>query len=113
LKAKKAQSHSPGPAGTEKATRPTLSYEERKRQANRFKALPKKRDALLATIERLEAEKAEIQAKYAKDGFFADTPVSDQKKLQARESQLEVELGQAIHEWEEVETELAELEVNV
>ncbi len=88
---------------------PEISYEERKRIANRLKALPKKRDILLAQIEKLETKKEEIQARYADPAFYTSTPDDEQRKISRRASTLEEQLSSAISEWEQVETELAEM----
>ncbi len=96
-------------ASEKKQEAPELSYEERKRVANRLKALPKKRDVLLSQIDKLESEKAEIHQKYAHPEFFTQTPADELKKIQSRESTLEGQLKDAIAEWELVEEELASL----
>ena len=92
------------------AAEPEISYEERKRRANRLKALPKKRDTLLAQIDSLEAEKTGIHARYADPNFFTDTPEAERKAVEKRAANLEAQLAGAIEEWESVESELAELE---
>jgi ABC-type multidrug transport system ATPase subunit len=87
-----------------------MSYEERKRRANRLKSLPRKRDAVVAEIEALEAEKAKIQARYAKEGYFAETSSSEQDRVRAREQAIDGALGPLMESWEELEAELADLE---
>lgn len=87
-----------------------ISYEERKRRANRLKTLPRKRDSVVAEIEALEAEKAQIQARYATEGFFTETPQSEQDKARSRERAIEETLGPLMDTWEKLEAELAELE---
>lgn len=108
LKAKGERNHasqmSKEPPGTD------LSYEERKRRANRLKALPRKRDEIVAEIEKLEAEKSDIQKRYVSEGFFADTPLEEQEKLRLREQSIDAALAPLLQSWEEVELELAELE---
>lgn len=89
---------------------PELSYAERKQRANRLKALPKKRDALLEQIARLEEEQAGIQQRYAAPEFFTSTPEAEQKAVRSREATLGDQLAQAMQDWEAVELELAELE---
>lgn len=95
--------------GSKEAAHSELSYEERKRRANRLKALPRKRDEVVAEIEKLEAEKAAIEARYASAGFFTDTPLADQEKLSSRQRAIEAALGPLMETWEQVEIELAEL----
>jgi hypothetical protein len=87
-----------------------LSYAERKQRANRLKALPKKRDALLEQIALLEKEQAKIQERYASPDFFTSAPEAEQKAVRTRESTLAEQLAQAMHDWEQVELELADLE---
>ncbi len=94
----------------ERSVEPEVSYEERKRRANRLKALPKKRDTLLAQIDALEAEKAAIHERYADPAFFTETPEEERKAVEKRASTLEAQLSGAIEEWESVEQELADLE---
>lgn len=93
------------------AAPPELSYEERKRRANRQKTLPRKRDEVVSEIEALEGEKAEIQARYASAGFFTETTLVEQEKVRSRERAIEEKLGPLMDSWEQIEAELAELGV--
>ena len=86
-----------------------LSYEERKRRANRAKLLPRKRDQILAEIESLETEKAKIHAQYADPAFFVSTPEAEQNVVRNRESEIEASLLEKMNAWEEIELELSEL----
>lgn len=86
-----------------------LSWEERKRRENRRKALPKRRDQLLADIEAAEKDKAAIEARFAEPGFFEETPPDEVIALQRRQQELDRITERAMQEWEAVETELAEL----
>ncbi|HSC85936.1 MAG TPA: ABC-F family ATP-binding cassette domain-containing protein [Polyangiaceae bacterium] len=96
-------------AAAKPAAASTLSYEERKRRANRLKTLPKRRDELLAKIEVLEAEQARIEAEYSLPGFFERTPAEEVAKRQARERAIGHEHADAMRDWEEVELEIEEL----
>jgi len=89
---------------------PELNYEERKRRANRLKTLPKRRDALMIDIEGLERERASISARYAEPSFFSSVPEAEQRKLREREQHLDKALEELMAQWEQLETELAELE---
>ena len=89
--------------------KPELNYEERKRRANRLKSLPKKRDELMEQIEALEAERAAIQARYLEPTFFTTTSEEEQRSLHYREAQLGAEVDDLMQQWDEIETELAEL----
>jgi len=86
-----------------------LSHDERRRRANRRKALPKRRDELLAQVEKTEARKAEIEAKYCEPGFFEQTPEAQVEKLKREQMEIESRLDRLVTEWEGVEAELAEL----
>lgn len=112
LKAKANKSSKAEKKSKVEALEPELSYEERKRRANRLKSLPKKRDTLLAQIEKLETEKAGIQKRYAEPGFFTDVDEDERKGVQKREVTLDEQLSHAMKEWESVEEELAQLEAS-
>ncbi|MGE3671136.1 MAG: ABC-F family ATP-binding cassette domain-containing protein, partial [Polyangiaceae bacterium] len=86
-----------------------LSHEERRRRANKRKALPKKRDELMSQIESTEARKSEIEAKYCEPGFFEQTPEKEVNQLRREEAEIESRLDRLMSEWEEVEAELIEL----
>jgi ATPase subunit of ABC transporter with duplicated ATPase domains len=113
LKAK-ATKKDPGDEGRGSAAGPNgtaasgLSWEEQKRRRNRQRQLPARRDALLAAIDVAEARKDAITALYAEPGFFERTPKEDVQKLVAEEAELGPKIEALMHEWEEVERELAE-----
>lgn len=86
-----------------------LSYEERKRRANRLKTLPKKLDSIMAEIERLETERSSIQTRYTEPSFFSSVSDEEQRKMHYREAQLSAEIDELMQKWEEVESELKEL----
>jgi len=119
LKAKAGKRKSGGARG-ERSGKPTspstsgpkapLSWAEQKKLANRRKALPKKRDRLLAKIEAAEKEKADIAALYAKPDFYMKTPFDEIERLQERQKELDNEITSAMADWEEVEAELASLD---
>ncbi|MCH2111105.1 MAG: ATP-binding cassette domain-containing protein, partial [Polyangiaceae bacterium] len=87
----------------------SLSREERKKRANRLKSLPKKRDTLVAAIEKLEADKETIHARYAEPDFFVSAPADEQENLRTQEAQIETALEKALLDWEKVEAEIEEL----
>lgn len=86
-----------------------LDQKERRRIANRKKALPKKRDELVAQIDELEAAKRAIHDRYAEPEFYTRTSVAEQDALGRTAAELESRLAQALGEWEAIETELAAL----
>ncbi len=88
---------------------PQLSWEERKRRENRRKNLPKRRDQLLALIESSENEKNGILERYAEPTFYEKTKNADIEKLEARKTELDKIIEDAMVEWESVEAELSEL----
>jgi ATPase subunit of ABC transporter with duplicated ATPase domains len=87
----------------------TASYEEEKRRKNRLKALPKKRDELVAAIDAAEARKAAIAAKWCEDGFYTRTAKEEITALENEEKALGPEIEKLILEWEAIEAEIAEL----
>jgi ATPase subunit of ABC transporter with duplicated ATPase domains len=101
-----------GPAGTATARAAAgpdlsgLSWEEQKRIKNRLKNLPKERDDLLAAIEKLEARKKAIEARYCEDGFYERTPAEEQRALQHEEAELARSVDALMAKWEAVEAEL-------
>jgi ATPase subunit of ABC transporter with duplicated ATPase domains len=96
-----------GTEGTEKA----LSWEEQKRRRNRLGSLPGRRDKLLAAIETAEARRRAIAGLYAGAGFFERAPKADVETLRREDSELAGKIAAWMAEWEQVEKELAALEV--
>ncbi|MDB4943860.1 MAG: family ATPase [Labilithrix sp.] len=108
LKAKKEKvvpAEGAGPAKTETA----LSWEEQKKNANRVKQLPKRRDEVVAAIEVAEARKAAIQTHFCEAGFYEKTPKAEIEKLEAEDRALGPKIEALLAEWESLETELASL----
>jgi ATPase subunit of ABC transporter with duplicated ATPase domains len=95
-----------------RATGAELSREERKKRDNRKKALPKRRDELLASIEALELEKARLQADLGDRAFLEKSTPDDFKRHAARQAQLDREIEALMEQWETVEAELAGLEAD-
>jgi ATPase subunit of ABC transporter with duplicated ATPase domains len=85
---------------------PDLSWEERKRRENRRKALPQKRDQLLASIGELETRASVIQATYCEPTFFEATSAEEVARLKAEESSVAERIERLTAEWELVEEEL-------
>jgi ATPase subunit of ABC transporter with duplicated ATPase domains len=86
-----------------------LDHKERKKLTNRLKALPKRRDEVLAKIDRLEARKAEIHALYAKPEFFQEAPAQQRSALSEEEESIDQDLAGSLKTWEELEEELHRL----
>jgi ATPase subunit of ABC transporter with duplicated ATPase domains len=97
-------------ASTEPAKIQVDSHEERRRRANRLKALPKKRDEVLAQIAALEAKKAEIDGRFADSHFFETVARDEQQRLQLEQSALAARIEAHLAEWEALELEITELE---
>lgn len=91
-----------------KAKQSELSHEERKRINNRLKAIPKKLDQAMASVEKGEARLAEIRERYCEPNFFEAKP-DEAKQLQAEEQKLQKQVEERMAEWEKLEKELAEL----
>jgi hypothetical protein len=83
------------------------SWEEQKRRANRLKALPARRDEVLAAIEKAEARKAEIHAKWCEPGFYDETSPAEVAKLEDEEKGLDPKIEALMAEWEAIEAELS------
>jgi ATPase subunit of ABC transporter with duplicated ATPase domains len=108
LRAKKEQAAS-APAKVKSAA---LSWEEEKRRKNRQKQLPLLRDASVAAIEAAEARKAAILARFCEAGFFEQTDAAEVALLQAEEKALEPRIALLVSEWESLERELEESELD-
>ena len=94
-------------ASSKDKTNQTQSWEEKKRQDNRRKQLPKLRDAALAAVEAAEARKAAIAARFCEDGFFERTPKAEVDALEAEDAALGPKIEALMAEWEALEGELA------
>lgn len=97
-------------SGAKGPRQPELSRDERKKRANRRKALPKKRDELMREIDKREIDKQKIHERYEDPQFFMNTPNDEIERIAARQKRVESELARLMKEWEEIEEELAELE---
>jgi ATPase subunit of ABC transporter with duplicated ATPase domains len=84
-----------------------LSWEEKKKQANRLKQLPQKRDEVVKAIETAEARKAEIHALWCEPGFYEKTPPDKVAAIEAEEKSLGPKIDELMAEWESLEAELA------
>ena len=107
LKAKKAPKSAPAPSAPPPAQAP--SWEDKKRQRNRAKELPLRREKLLASIDVAEARRKEIEALYAQPGFFVRAPKEELARLHAEDQDLETKVEAMMKEWESVEAELVQL----
>jgi ATPase subunit of ABC transporter with duplicated ATPase domains len=89
------------------ASQNEVSWEEQKRRNNRRKALPARRDRLLASIEAAEARRAAILLLYAEPGFFERTSRIEIDSLKREDAELGAKIDGWMTEWEGVEKELA------
>jgi ATPase subunit of ABC transporter with duplicated ATPase domains len=89
-------------------TSSALSWEEQKKKKNRLKELEKRRDQLLADIDRREAEKRAIETRWEEDGFFERTSADEVRKQQQTVETLTTTIHELVARWEEVELELAD-----
>ncbi|MBM4364146.1 MAG: ABC-F family ATP-binding cassette domain-containing protein, partial [Deltaproteobacteria bacterium] len=85
------------------------SWEDQKRDRNRRRALPLRRDALLRDIEAQEAEKARLLSRFAEPGFFERTSRDEQARLSAEEASIGQRIEELMSEWEQVEEEILAL----
>jgi ATPase subunit of ABC transporter with duplicated ATPase domains len=83
------------------------SWEAQKRERNRKKDLPARRDKVLAEIEVAEQKKASIVASYAEPGFFERTSRDELARLEAEQQALGARIDALLAEWEQLETEIA------
>ncbi len=113
LKAKKEKSAQPsgGGGGSRSAPPPSpadvgLSWEEKKKRANRLKQLPARRDEVVATIEASETRKARIHARWCEAGYYENTPAAEVTAIEAEEKSLAAKIEKLLAEWESIEAEL-------
>jgi ATPase subunit of ABC transporter with duplicated ATPase domains len=85
----------------------TVSWEEQKRQRNRRRLLPARRDAVLASIEAEEAKKRAITERYAEPDFFDRIGKDELAALALEEKELAVAIDHLMKEWEALEAEIA------
>ncbi len=83
--------------------------QERRQRQSRERGLTRRRDELMAAIEAAEAEKGEIEQRYAEPDFFERSTPEELRDLAARQSELDKRLEGLLAEWEAAETELAAL----
>jgi ATPase subunit of ABC transporter with duplicated ATPase domains len=101
---KKARAETPA-----KRTEPgpgSASWEDQKKERNRRRGLPGRRDKLLPAIETAEAEGKAIELRYAEQGFFERTPRAELEAMEREKRELKTRIDALVSEWEEVEREL-------
>jgi ABC-type multidrug transport system ATPase subunit len=91
------------------ATETGASWEEQKRKRNQRRALPARRDAVLASIEATEAAVSAITARYTEPGFFEKTSREEIARLGREEASLKAKVDELMKEWESIEAELLAL----
>jgi ATPase subunit of ABC transporter with duplicated ATPase domains len=84
------------------------SWEEQKRERNRRKDLPQKRDRVLLDIESAEARKKAIHDAYASPGFFERTPKDEIERMERESATLDDRIAAFMAEWEALERAIAE-----
>jgi ATPase subunit of ABC transporter with duplicated ATPase domains len=87
-------------------------WEQQKRQRNRKKEIPLRRDKVMAEIDAAEAASKAIAERYCSPGFFERTPKEDIAALQAQEADLHRKIQALTAEWEELEREMAALGIS-
>jgi len=83
------------------------NWEEQKRERNRRKDLPMRRDKVIAEMEASEARQATILAMYVEPGFFERTSKEELLALEAEKASLETRIEALMSEWEALEREIA------
>lgn len=91
----------------EKNTEGALSFEEQKKQRNRLANLEKKVQRLEQDFEKLEGEKAKINARYEEAGRKNDVDALIQ--IQEELEQMDAKILEKMEEWEATELELENL----
>ncbi len=97
----------------EERERVQSAREDLKKKRNRFKALPARRDAALASVSTLEEQLAAVEAAYAVPGFFERTTQPELMQCKQREDELRTGIHSALADWEALEGELSQLEAEL
>jgi ATPase subunit of ABC transporter with duplicated ATPase domains len=109
LRAKKEKSAAAAEGGPARA--PTddkgVSWEEKKKRANRLKQLPARRDEVVLAIEAAEARKAEIHARWCEPNYYEKTSPDEIAAIEEEEKALGPKIEALMAEWEALESELA------
>ena len=80
----------------EKRGKPPRADAERKKLENKLSKITQR-------IEELELEKQAIEAKFCEPGYFENTPIEEQQKLQEAQALNQAALEEAYAEWEKLE----------
>lgn len=94
-------------APKEKNTEGALSFEEQKKMRNKISSLEKKYSKLEEKIEKLEEEKSLLEKEYEEAGKIND--VSKLMDLQEKIEEKDMEILEALEEWENISIELDEI----
>ena len=84
------------------------AFREQKRKKNQRQAAERRRDVVVADLERKEARRAQIREAWCGEGYHQRTPVEEQRRLEGEERALTGAIDELVAEWERLETELAE-----
>ena len=84
------------------------AWEAQKRERNRRKELPARRDKVMVDIDAAEARKQAIVAMYSEPGFFERTSKAEVAALEAEQAALTARIDALMAEWEALELEIAE-----
>jgi ATPase subunit of ABC transporter with duplicated ATPase domains len=87
--------------------------DELKKKRNRLKNLPARRDAALLKVEELEGQIKTIEDKYAQPDFYTQVSVEQLGSIHNTQGRLQVQLSEAILDWEALETEISSLELEL
>ncbi|MBI5533930.1 MAG: ABC-F family ATP-binding cassette domain-containing protein [Deltaproteobacteria bacterium] len=85
------------------------SWETKKRERNRRKELPARRDKVMAEVEAAEERLKAILDMYVAPGFFERTSQQEVAGFEAEQAALKLRIETLMAEWEAVEREIAEL----
>ncbi len=85
------------------------SWADRKKQQNRLKALPKRRDELLEQIDSAESAIRGIEAQFCDPSFFSAHSSAQIDELNRKKAGLAAQVDAWTSEWETIEAEIATL----
>ncbi len=83
------------------------SWADRKKQQNRLKALPKRRDELLEQIDAAETAIRGIEAQFCEPNFYTTHAAAQIDELNRKKATLAAQVEGWTNEWEAIEAELA------
>jgi ATPase subunit of ABC transporter with duplicated ATPase domains len=97
------------PAQAQAVQKPKLSGAERKEQRKQISQLQKKVDKLEQEIAAHETQIEQIEQRFSSENFYRDTQNEEIQRLEAQKTDLQQRLAQHLQRWEEASSALEEL----